>query len=753
MNIELDNISVKNFAHPANGAITVTEGSTLTINSARFPVVFSGNKSNDLYVNASRVEIIADNNPVSFESGLTVENSGQIIKRGAAPLVLKGEVAIDGSLTVDEGDLSVVQIKSLEAKELIISTGTTLSTYGENKTDGVGITAGSLYLYGDWIMGVNLEEGYSDVIMAGDSYISGALIINTLGVGHMYVPIILSEGTMEGNFSNYPRPEPNGTGFSSRGAAIEKRDIDVIYAADGSVYLSIGIEHNIPFAATENQDQVWEIVGKKAQFDRIFKKAETMDNEKIKIMLDELSGVFTANALTLAARPNAVNSVLNRQPEKGVWTNGAFGKVNVDNPDNSLGAFDSSFGGIQAGAGILDNLGVFISYGNWGLSQGTASGSMSDIEAGIYSHNTISAVELKGALSGGIQSYEIHRNIEALKEKPESSFNTQSIRFAIEAAYNVVNAKHFKLRPFVLLSGGLANNGKIEEKDGGLSNLDIAAHSYTRVENRWGVEIARTERKVKWNVRPYVGFLTMGNEEKFDIAFSQDKESLMKIKTDKESPVFWGLGAGTDIDLSGKISVYGNISIETGAKGLGYLGSIGLRFRFAEPFYYKEEAEAARMAAWVAQIPEQQSEIIAKVEAVLSAGNEQVAQEIVRTTVEDRVKKDNVKGSRYMLGLFDEGSAALSEVDKTSIREIAGFIKQNDFVRIVIETHADGVEERGVALRLSQNRANSVLNEFVNNGIAPSKIEATGFGSRHSTPSADSTSGRGINRRVDIFVE
>ena len=55
-------------------------------------------------------------------------------------------------------------------------------------------------------------------------------------------------------------------------------------------------------------------------------------------------------------------------------------------------------------------------------------------------------------------------------------------------------------------------------------------------------------------------------------------------------------------------------------------------------------------------------------------------------------------------------------------------------------------------LTLSEERANTVKNELVADGIDASRLEAKGYGSEHPVATNETEEGRQQNRRIDINV-
>ncbi len=78
----------------------------------------------------------------------------------------------------------------------------------------------------------------------------------------------------------------------------------------------------------------------------------------------------------------------------------------------------------------------------------------------------------------------------------------------------------------------------------------------------------------------------------------------------------------------------------------------------------------------------------------------------------------------------------------------------NDFpkMRISIEGHTDTVGKEAANMRLSQKRAEAVLDYLVSKGISPERLEATGFGPTKPVASNKTAKGRAQNRRTEFRI-
>jgi outer membrane protein OmpA-like peptidoglycan-associated protein len=101
---------------------------------------------------------------------------------------------------------------------------------------------------------------------------------------------------------------------------------------------------------------------------------------------------------------------------------------------------------------------------------------------------------------------------------------------------------------------------------------------------------------------------------------------------------------------------------------------------------------------------------------------------------------------------FETGKATLNTAVSSDLDKLIQFLKDNPEARLEIQGHTDKVGSLNLNNKLSQLRANSVVDYLTKNGIAFNRLIAKGYGP--SMPVADNTTseGRAKNRRVVMKV-
>ncbi len=99
---------------------------------------------------------------------------------------------------------------------------------------------------------------------------------------------------------------------------------------------------------------------------------------------------------------------------------------------------------------------------------------------------------------------------------------------------------------------------------------------------------------------------------------------------------------------------------------------------------------------------------------------------------------------------FETDSATLRPQSREQLSNIAAILQAYAPVRLKIGGYTDNSGDAATNLRLSQARAETVLNELRTMGIAASRLEAEGYGQAHPVADNATPEGRATNRRVAL---
>lgn len=127
--------------------------------------------------------------------------------------------------------------------------------------------------------------------------------------------------------------------------------------------------------------------------------------------------------------------------------------------------------------------------------------------------------------------------------------------------------------------------------------------------------------------------------------------------------------------------------------------------------------------------------------------------EVAPTDPETQAAIDQINGIIGASLNFAPGSTSLGDADRQKLDQVAEILGEHPTLRAVVEGHTD---DRGGALgnlRLSEERAQSVVDYLIEQGVDPDRLSTIGFGEERPVASNNTTSGRAQNRRIEFQVE
>ena len=102
--------------------------------------------------------------------------------------------------------------------------------------------------------------------------------------------------------------------------------------------------------------------------------------------------------------------------------------------------------------------------------------------------------------------------------------------------------------------------------------------------------------------------------------------------------------------------------------------------------------------------------------------------------------------------LFRSGSFELLPGARERLAKVSGIVLAYPSLHVAVEGHTDSVGSDEYNQELSEHRAQSVRDYFVQQGIPAGAIEARGFGKSEPIASNDTAEGRQQNRRVELVL-
>jgi outer membrane protein OmpA-like peptidoglycan-associated protein len=156
------------------------------------------------------------------------------------------------------------------------------------------------------------------------------------------------------------------------------------------------------------------------------------------------------------------------------------------------------------------------------------------------------------------------------------------------------------------------------------------------------------------------------------------------------------------------------------------------------------DAEQSRLAAQQAQQGQQQAETD---KAAMRAKLSEQLNSILQT-------RDSARGLIVSMSdvLFDTGKYSLKPGAREKLAKVAGILLAYPGLDIAVGGYTDNVGSDPMNQTLSENRAGSVRDYLVQEGVGTNSVSATGFGNSLPVASNDNSSGRQQNRRVELLV-
>ncbi len=117
-----------------------------------------------------------------------------------------------------------------------------------------------------------------------------------------------------------------------------------------------------------------------------------------------------------------------------------------------------------------------------------------------------------------------------------------------------------------------------------------------------------------------------------------------------------------------------------------------------------------------------------------------------------QIKNDIDANGKAILNInFDTDKASLQPDGKKAVDEILLLMKNNATLKIAIEGHTDNAGSAERNIKLSTERATTILKFLTANGIAANRLTAAGYGAERPLVANDNVSNMAKNRRVELI--
>jgi outer membrane protein OmpA-like peptidoglycan-associated protein len=165
----------------------------------------------------------------------------------------------------------------------------------------------------------------------------------------------------------------------------------------------------------------------------------------------------------------------------------------------------------------------------------------------------------------------------------------------------------------------------------------------------------------------------------------------------------------------------------------------------------QRQAEQARLLQQQAELKAQEAD---RLRAQADAQQQQLRQQLLEQFNLILETRDTARGLIVNMSdvLFDFNKYTLRPAAREKLAKISGIIQSHPGLRLEVDGYTDSVGTDAYNMKLSDERAGTVQQYLVQQGIAQDNVSAKGFGKENPVASNSTASGRQLNRRVELVV-
>ena len=101
---------------------------------------------------------------------------------------------------------------------------------------------------------------------------------------------------------------------------------------------------------------------------------------------------------------------------------------------------------------------------------------------------------------------------------------------------------------------------------------------------------------------------------------------------------------------------------------------------------------------------------------------------------------------------FDTNKSEVKGTSANTLERLVGILKEYPDSDVLVEGHTDSAGPDDYNLQLSEQRAQSVTNFLVRNGISPGRLKTQWYGESQPVGDNNTTEGKAKNRRVEMVI-
>jgi outer membrane protein OmpA-like peptidoglycan-associated protein/outer membrane protein assembly factor BamB len=182
----------------------------------------------------------------------------------------------------------------------------------------------------------------------------------------------------------------------------------------------------------------------------------------------------------------------------------------------------------------------------------------------------------------------------------------------------------------------------------------------------------------------------------------------------------------------------------------GLMADIEIKKRDKDRIVYSEKKRVDRTG--VIDVPEGDG-----IELLVTSEGYVPKKEIVNNyDKEKRIMLDNIeKGKAFIVDniLFEFNKWYLKKESIDILDKLIQIMKEKPDMRVEIRGHTDSIGESGYNQKLSEKRADAVVEYMIKNGISPERLNSAGFGETKPVAANATEEGRSKNRRTEFYIK
>jgi outer membrane protein OmpA-like peptidoglycan-associated protein len=167
-----------------------------------------------------------------------------------------------------------------------------------------------------------------------------------------------------------------------------------------------------------------------------------------------------------------------------------------------------------------------------------------------------------------------------------------------------------------------------------------------------------------------------------------------------------------------------------------------------------EQQRQAEQARLMQQQAEQKAQEADRLRAQAEEQQQQLRQQLLEQFNLILETRDTARGLIVNMSdvLFDFNKYTLRAAAREKLAKISGIILSHPGLRLEVDGYTDSVGTDDYNLKLSDERAGAVQSYLVQQGLPQDNVSAKGFGKENPVASNSTSSGRQLNRRVELVV-